>query len=184
MTILPRTQFGNPILRQVAAPVNKEVIHLLPIQKLIVDMRDTLLKKNLGIGLAAPQVGECVAVAVVVVRPSKTRPQAKPFDLVLINPVVTKTNGKRIQLWEGCISAGSGGKADLFAKVPRYSEITVQFYDEKGVFRTETHTGLEAHVIQHEIDHLNGVLFVDRVKDTKTFMTYKEYLKMMQTGRG
>jgi peptide deformylase len=177
MEILERTQFGNPILRKITQAVKTQDILSEKVQRLIADMKYTLVEKKLGIGLAAPQVGEDVAIAVIAIRKSKTRPNAKDFDLVLINPVITETVGNRTQMWEGCISAGSNGKADLFAKVPRYKKIRVKYFDQHGKKHHEYYEGLQAHVIQHEVDHLNGILFVDRVKDTNTYMTYKEYLK-------
>lgn len=147
-------------------------------------MRHTLISKKLGVGLAAPQVGNACALAVIAVRRSKVRPDAEPFDLVIINPEIIETYGRKAQLWEGCISAGSNGQADLFAKVPRYSKLKLGFYDENGDMHTEVFGGFAAHVIQHEVDHLNGILFVDKVKDTNTFMTYREYLKMKSTETG
>jgi peptide deformylase len=180
MKILKRMQFGNPILRKVTEAVPVEEITSPTIQRLIADMRHTLVEKNLGVGLAAPQVGESIAMAVVSIRKSKVRPNAEPFDMVLINPVIIETIGRRKQLWEGCISAGSKGEADLSAKVPRYAKIRVRYYDEQGRQHEQYHEDLKAQVIQHETDHLNGILFVDRVKDTKTYMTHKEYLKRIK----
>lgn len=176
--MLKRTQFGNPVLRQVAKRVGLNEIASEPIQDLIADMWHTLISKKLGIGLAAPQVGKSLAVAVIAIRPTELRPKIEPFDAVFINPEIVETRGRRKALWEGCISSGSGGKADLFGKALRYSEVVVKYYDETGQQRTKTLTGLPAQVAQHEIDHLNGVLFVDRVRDTETYMTYSEYLAM------
>ncbi len=177
MKILKRTQFGDPILREVAAHVPVSKISSTQIQQLIANMKYTLLKKELGIGLAAPQIGQSLALAVVAIRKSQTRPQAEAFDLVLINPVITEAVGKRAQLWEGCISAGSYGKADLFAKVPRFKKIRIKYYDEHGRQHHKYYEGLPAHALQHEVDHLHGILFVDRVKDTRSYMTHKEYVK-------
>lgn len=179
--MLQRTQFGNPILRTVAIKVPVRDIKAEKTMQLIANMHYTLTEKKLGVGLAAPQVGEDIAIAVIAVRKSKTRPDIEPCDLVLINPVITEAIGKRVQLWEGCISAGSQGKADLFAKVPRYRKVRVRYYDEEGRQHHLYYEGLQAHIIQHEVDHLNGILFVDRVKDTKTYMTYKEYLRYIQS---
>ena len=139
-------------------------------------MRYTLTEKKLGIGLAAPQVGRGIALTVIAIRSTPHRPNVKHFDLVLINPAITDYVGEKTELWEGCISAGSNGKADLFAKVPRYKKITVSYFDEHGMPQVMTFTGLKAQVVQHETDHLNGILFVDHVKNTKTFMTYSEYM--------
>lgn len=169
------TEFGNPTLRVKARHiVNKDIISS-EIQSLIKEMRDTLINKKLGVGLAAPQVGVGRAVAVIAIRKSEHRPDAKEFDLVIINPEITEVIGRRVQLYEGCISGGPG-KASLFAKVPRYKKIKLQYYDEMGVGQHKYFEGLVAHVIQHEVDHLNGVLFVDKVRDTKSYMTHKEYL--------
>jgi peptide deformylase len=180
MKVLRQTQFGNPILRREAQQVPVGEIMSDKIQTLIKNMRYTLRQKKLGVGLAAPQVGQDLAIAVISVRPTKHRSKVKKFDLVIINPVITKSTGRKKQLWEGCISAGSSGEADLFAKVPRYEEIKVAYYDESGKKHTRTFKGLPAQIIQHETDHLDGILFVDRVKDTKTFMSYSEYKKRVK----
>jgi peptide deformylase len=137
----------------------------------------------LGVGLAAPQVGQNIALAIIEIQPTEHRPDVDPFDLVIINPEITETYGYRQQLWEGCISAGSNGKADLFAKVPRYKKVKLRYLDEKGKQHEKIFEGLPAQVVQHEVDHLNGILFVDRVKDTSTYMTYSEYKKLQKMSR-
>lgn len=180
MKVLARTQFGNPVLRQKAQHIRISDISSDKIQSLIADMRHTLLEKKLGVAMAAPQVDESLALVVIAVRPLIHRHKVKLFDLVLINPEITEYIGRRKSLWEGCISSGRGGKADLFGKVPRHPKIKVRFYDAEGKRHHEEFSGLKAHIIQHEVDHLNGILFVDRVKDTKTFITYHEYIKMIR----
>lgn len=180
MNILSRTQFGNPVLRKKTQSIARKDISSKRIQTLIRDMRHTLLEKKLGVALAAPQVGESLALVVVAVRPMAHRHKVEPLDMVLINPAITEYIGRRKSLFEGCISSGRGGQADLFAKVPRYPKVSVRYHDEHGKQHHEQLDGLKAHIVQHEIDHLNGVLFVDRVKDTTTYMTYKEYVRMMR----
>jgi len=147
------------------------------VQELIANMRYTLMEKKLGIGLAAPQVGRSLALAVICIRPTALRPKIEPFDLVIINPKITGRFGRKKALWEGCISSGAGGKAGLFAQVPRYRQVKVKYYDETGDLHHKTFKDLSVQVIQHEVDHLNGILFVDKVKDPKTYMTYAEYKK-------
>jgi len=176
MKVLPRTQFGDPILRKRAKRLRVKDIHSLAVQGLIQNIRHSLLTEELGVGLAAPQVGESLAITVIAIRPTLHRPDVEEFDLVLINPDIIEYIGDKTLLWEGCISGGSNGKADLFAKVPRYKQVRVKFYDEHGIMREETYEGLRAQIVQHETDHLNGMLFVDRVEDTKTFMTHHEYM--------
>lgn len=182
MKPLKLTQFGNPILRETPRNLRAAEINSSKIQKLIKAMQYTLTSQRLGVGLAAPQVGEGLALAVVAIQPTAHRPDVEPFQSVLINPVITQTFGRKRQLWEGCISSGKG-QAGLFAKVPRYRKIKVKFIDETGKQHQQEFTGLPAHVIQHEVDHLNNVLFVDRVKDTTSYMTYGEYLKRVSKKR-
>jgi peptide deformylase len=170
-------EFGDTVLRQKASDVLVRDIKSQKVQNLIRQMQDFILTKKMGVGLAAPQTGKSLAVAVVCVRSTKHRKDIKEFDLVIINPEITKNYGRRVQQWEGCISGGPL-KGGLFAKVPRYKKIELKYQDEKGIPQKKTFEGLPAHVIQHEVDHLNGILFVDRVKDTKTFTTYNEYIKL------
>jgi len=176
MKVLRRTQFGNPVLRGQARQLTKKEIASKEIQQLISDMHHTLGQMDMGVGLAAPQVGQSVALAVIRIRPRQYRKDVKNFDLVMVNPKITQSFGRKTQKWEGCISSGLG-KAGLFAKVPRYKKIELSYMDEKGIAITKEFSGLIAHVIQHEVDHLNGILFVDRVKNTKTYMTFSEYKK-------
>lgn len=177
MKILKRTQFGNTLLRQVARELTKSEVLSQETQTLITDMRYTLTQKKLGVGLAAPQVGRSVALTVIKAQPTELRPNVEPFEAVLINPEITKFVGRREAMWEGCISGGSSGKADLFAKVPRYTEVEATYLDERGKQQRKTFKGLQAQIVQHEVDHLNGILFVDRVRDTKSYCTYSEYKK-------
>lgn len=174
--ILKTTRFGNPILRTKAASLTQEQIKSDHIQNLIEDMRYTLLKKEYGVGIAAPQVGAGVALSVIGIKPTPNRPNLEPFETVIINPEIIETYGNKKRLWEGCISCGTGNNT-LFAQVPRYKKVKLRWLDEKGAKQQEMLEGFVAHVAQHEIDHLNGVLFVDRVKDSSTFMMADEYRK-------
>lgn len=180
MNNLSIAEFGDSILRKKTETIKPSEITGNEIQALIKTMQDLLKTKKLGVGLAAPQVGKGIALAVIRVRPMKHRTEVSPLDLVIINPQITEQVGKRKQLYEGCISAGAG-KAGLFALVPRYKKIRLRYYNEKGNLREDYFEGLAAHVIQHEVDHLNGVLFVDKVKNTTSYKTHKEYLKYIKT---
>ncbi len=171
------TQFGDLVLRVQAEQLTEQQILSKDTKALIKHMRSLLIDRKLGIGLAAPQVGESLALAVIELQKTPIRLEVEDLSLVIINPKVTKVFGSKSQLWEGCISSGAG-KAGLFAKVPRYKKIELEYQDEKAEKHVEIFVGLAAHVIQHEADHLNGVLFVDKVKDSTTFMTYSEYRKM------
>ena len=177
MNKLTVAQFGNPILRVKTKTLSKSQIINTKTKKIIKEMQSLLLDKKLGIGLASTQIGENVSLAVIELQKTKVRPDIKRFSLVIINPVITNYYGSKSQQWEGCISSGIG-KAGLFAKVPRYKKIELEYLDENAEKHIKVFSELTAHVIQHEVDHLNGILFVDKVKDSTTFMTYSEYRKM------
>lgn len=174
--ILKTTCFGNPVLRTTTRQLTADEILSKEIQNLIRNMYYTLEKCKYGVGLAAPQVGLNIALSVVGIKPTPTRPNLEPFDTVLINPEIVETFGKRTQMWEGCISSGKG-RNSLYAKVPRYKKIRLRWLDGRAKQHDEILDGFIAHVMQHETDHLNSVLFVDRVKDPATYMLADEYKK-------
>ncbi len=174
--ILKATRFGNPVLRQVARRLSVHEIKSSEIRTLIENMRHTLKSKKYGVGMAAPQIGISVALSIIAIKPTPTRPKLKPFDMAIINPEIVEVYGRKVQMWEGCISCGTG-KDTLFAKVPRYKKIKLRWLDEQGEQHEEVLDSFVAHVAQHEVDHLNGMIFVDRVKDTSTYMMADEYRK-------
>lgn len=172
--ILTLTRIGNPVLRQQTKKLTMAEIKSKKIQDLIANMRYTLLKKEYGVGLAATQVGESLALSVIGIKPTPNRPELEPFDSVIINPEITQTFGEAEPKWEGCVSCGSGNDI-LFGQVERYRKVTLRWTDEHGKKHEEVLRDFVAHVAQHEVDHLNGVMFVDRVKDTHTYMMADEY---------
>lgn len=176
MKLLELIHFGNPLLRQKARRLTREEIRSSEIQSLITDIRYTNQVKQYGIGLAAPQVGVSVALSVIGIKSTPTRPGLEPFEQVIINPSYTGI-GQPEPMWEGCQSAGSGDDT-LYAQAERYAAINATWTDEAGGLHSEMLKGMPAHVFQHETDHLNGILFVDRVKDSRTFMMASEYRKM------
>lgn len=174
--ILKKTEFGNPILRKQAQPLSDAEILSDKIQELIRNMYHTLETKRYGVGLAAPQVGESVALSVIDTKPTPTRPELKRQKLTIINPEICQTYGKKKPMLEGCVSG-----TELYAKVPRYEKIRLRWQDEVANVHEETFDGFMAHVIQHEFDHLQGILFVDRVKNTRSYITFREYRKSQKT---
>lgn len=182
MKDLTITRFGNPILRAQAKKLSDEEILSDEIQQLIVAMYDKLRRDKFGVGLAAPQIGKSIAMSVIGIKPTPNRPERKPFDTVIVNPSYEGI-GKKSAKWEGCISAGKGDDT-LFAQVPRYSRIRARWQDEKAKWHEDVVEDFVAHVFQHEADHLNGVLFVDKVEDTKTYMMSDEYRARIIKKRG
>jgi len=171
--ILRKTEFGNPILRTEMKRLTKEEITSADTQELIQDMYYTLDHKKYGVGIAAPQLGRSLAISVIDTKPTPTRPNLERQKLTIINPEIIKVYGLRVEQWEGCISG-----SELYAKVPRHTKVRLKWQDEKAGIHEEDFDGFMAHVIQHEVDHLNGVLFVDNVRDTKSYMTFREYKRM------
>lgn len=171
--LLNKTDFGNPILRKVAKKLSIEQILSVDTQQFIQNMYYTLENKEYGVGIAAPQVGQSVAISVIDTKPTPTRPNLIRQKLTIINPIITKTYGRKVQQWEACISG-----AQLYAKVPRYTRVRLRWQDKDALWQEQDFDGFMAHVIQHEVDHLSGVLFVDRVSDTKSYATFDEYKKI------
>jgi peptide deformylase len=173
--LLPITRFGDPVLREIGRELDKVEILSDEVQTLIEDMRYTLIEKEYGVGLAAPQVGARVALSVIGIKPTPNRPDLETFNTVIINPRIIETYGKRRKMWEGCVSCGTGNDI-LYAQVPRYEQIKLRWLDENAHTCEKVLGQFVAHVVQHEVDHLNGTLFVD-LADRKTFMMGDEYKK-------
>lgn len=173
--LLRLTRAGNPILRDTMPHVKIEQIQSDEVQQLIRAIKYTNETKKYGVGLAAPQVGERLALSIIGIKPTPNRPSRQRFESVIINPAYEGI-GYRTGMWEGCQSFGRGDNL-LFGKALRYKKIHATWYDENATFHNEELDGFVAHVFQHETDHLNGTLFVDRVRDTKTFMLADEYRK-------
>lgn len=171
--LLTLTRFGNPVLRQKTRPLTPTEITSNTIQQLIANIRYTNKTKQYGMGLAAPQVGQLLALSVIGIKPTPTRPTLEPFEQVIINPKYAGL-GRRQGLWEGCQSCGTGDDI-LYAKALRYRTIQASWLDEHGQSHSERLAGIVAHVFQHETDHLGGILFVDRVRDRSSYMLADEY---------
>src|SRR5262249_52299030 len=134
------------------------------------DLVDTMHAAH-GAGLAAPQVDESVRIAVIEVDHNPRYPYKPPIPLtVVVNPVVTPLDDEVFAINEGCLSV-----PDLRGDVDRHIRVRVQYLDRDGVAHDEVKVGLTAGTFQHECDHLDGVLFVDRVTDPTTFTTWEQF---------
>jgi peptide deformylase len=134
------------------------------LQSLLADMRDTMQALN-GAGLAAPQIGVDMRVVIFGVQKNPRYPEAEsvPYT-VLINPVISVLSDEMIEGWEGCLSVPG-----LTGLVPRYQHIRYQGYDEKGGLIDREVSGFHARVVQHECDHLDGILYPVRIRDLRNF---------------
>jgi peptide deformylase len=164
-------EIGHPILRQRAREVTREELRSDAVQSLIDDMIETARAAH-GAGLAANQVGETLRIAVVEVTEGNPRyPYKPPIPLtVIVNPTIEPLDGETAQINEGCLSV-----PNLRGEVPRHLRISLRYFDREGVEHEELRSGLTAGTFQHEVDHLDGTLFVDRVADPRTLATWAEF---------
>jgi peptide deformylase len=162
MSILKVSHMGHPVLRERAREVDPTEVRTAAFQKLIDDMIETMVEYE-GIGLAAPQVHEHVRLFVAGVEGTGENIKIVPF----INPVITPTGDETVEDWEGCLSI-----PDIRGKVPRAREIVVKALDRRGKPFEMILKNYPARVVQHETDHLDGILFLDRMTsfETLTFM--------------
>ena len=159
----------NPLLRRVAEPVDKLEIESEWLKTLVQDMFAIMEEKG-AVGVAAPQIGVNKRVIVFSTAYTKRRKPANPIpDTVLINPSLKILSEEIQEDYEGCLNCG-----EIMGKVPRAMEIEYSGFDMNGNFITKKATELEARILQHEIDHLDGILFLDRVKDNDTLTTISE----------
>jgi peptide deformylase len=173
MNLFPLILLGNPILRNKSAEVTPEKIALRSFQLFLDKLAATCLKEN-GVGIAAPQVGKNIRVIVVHVDPKNPRYLGKkPFPLtIVINPVVTKRSKKEKEDWEGDLSV------DLRGLVSRPVTCVVTGLDRKGKEITfDLQDDFHARVFQHEIDHLDGIMFLDKVEKKESLSTYAMWKK-------
>ena len=173
-------QLGNPQLRQIAEPVaihNSEGISLsiAELRTLTQDLLDTMQAEG-GIGIAAPQIGVPMRVMVVASQPNARYPQAPAMaPIVMLNPVLEWSSDVTGKDWEGCLSVPG-----IRARVPRSTHIRVHYIDATTFQECKIeYCDFVARVWQHEFDHLNGILYPDRMESTRDMVTEAEYKKLI-----
>lgn len=157
--ILPIYVIGTPVLRKVAEDITPDYEGL---EQLLKDMEETMYHSD-GVGLAAPQIGKSIRVFIIDASPMDEDDESlKDFKKVFINPKIVEFRGERLLFNEGCLSIPT-----IREDVERESEIRIQYYDENFKFHDEVFDGIKARIIQHEHDHLEGILFTDRLNPLK-----------------
>src|SRR6267143_3398045 len=170
MAILKAARLGHPVLRKVAEPVDPAAIRTPAIQRLIDDMIETMREYD-GAGLAATQVHTLQQIAVIEVLGNPRYPDAPAVPLmVLINPVVTPLTEEMEEGWEGCLSV-----PDMRGMVPRFTSVRLDAYDREGNPIEGETKEFFARVIQHETDHLQGMVYLDRMRDFSTLTHLAEW---------
>jgi peptide deformylase len=170
MAVLKVAKLGNPVLRQIAKKVDlKELADPQgELQKFIDDMVDTMREEG-GVGLAAPQVNYSIQIVVLEYENNERYPEESPIPVTaLINPVLSEFSEEKALGWESCLSL-----IDFRGLVPRSTSLLLSAYDREGNKIEKRVSGFEAVVLQHEIDHLNGKVFLDRMEDL-TQLSYQE----------
>jgi peptide deformylase len=168
-------QLGQPVLRRITVPI--EDFSDTAVQALIDDMLVTVAEVN-GVGIAAPQVFEPLRLFIVASRPSGRYPQAPAMEpTAMVNPELLWSSNETEKGWEGCLSVPG-----IRGPVPRSIRIGVRYMTRDGALREEEMSGFLARIFQHEFDHINGMVFLDRVESTREIITEREYLRLMGGG--
>jgi peptide deformylase len=161
VAVRPVLKMGEPLLRQVAQPVTRFDAQLTA---LVSDMDDTMRALS-GAGIAAPQIGVSVRVVLFELKENPRYPHIRPVPYtVLVNPVLTPLTEEQDEGWEGCLSVPG-----LRGLVPRVTRLRYSGFDLAGAPLERTVEGFHARVVQHEVDHLDGILFPQRVRDLRNF---------------
>lgn len=167
-------QLGQPVLRGIAGKITDPADPA--VQALIDDMLVTVADAD-GVGIAAPQVYEPLSLFIVASRPNPRYPDAPEMEpTAMINPEIIWVSDEKEKGWEGCLSIPG-----LRGPVPRHRRIGVRYLTRKGEVREEEYADFLARVFQHEFDHVRGVVFVDRVENTRELITEKEYIRRIQS---
>lgn len=160
--LLPIVAYGHPNLRKICVDIDKDYPEL---EKLIADMFETMYASS-GVGLAAPQVNRQIRLFIIDAKPySEENPEKEPFKKVFINAHILTEEGEPWTFSEGCLSI-----PDIHETVERKPNVRITFYDESFVFHDEIYDGFAARIIQHEYDHLEGVLFVDKINPLRRML--------------
>lgn len=171
-TTLPISLLGNPVLRQVAQPIAD--VREAWVQTLVADLIATLQQAN-GVGIAAPQVGQSYRVLVVASSPNPRYPHAPKMEpLPMINPQILSRSEELEKDWEGCLSVPG-----IRGFVPRHRAIAVEYTSLDGQRQHREFEGFVARIVQHEFDHLEGLVFLDRLESVQEIISNEEYLKFI-----
>ena len=165
---------GHPVLRSKTAAVDRTTLRSATLQKLIDDMIETMSEYH-GVGLAAPQVHEGVRLFVASLDMERGEEPSEP--VAIVNPEIIPVGSEVVDDWEGCLSI-----PDIRGKVPRFREIKLKALDRDGERIELRARGFSARVIQHETDHLDGVLFFDRMRAFETLTFLDEYSRYWVKG--
>jgi peptide deformylase len=176
MAVLPIVRLGHPALRSPAAPVPETELGGRQLERLVSDMVETMRGAD-GVGLAAPQIG--IAWQLFVYEAEADDPAHSIPLRAVVNPMLEPEPGELVYDWEGCLSI-----PDLRGLVPRHPAVRVRGLDPAGKALDFVARDFEARIVQHEFDHLNGVVFLDRMRDLHSLAFYDEWETYLREGDG
>ena len=179
MSILKVARMGHPVLRSRARALERAEVKTGSVQRLIDDMIETM-EEYQGIGLAGPQVHEGLRIFIAGLQADATSDEDEPaiVPVAIVNPEIVPIGSEMVTDWEGCLSI-----PDIRGRVPRAREIKVKAYDRRARRIEINARGFTARVIQHETDHLDGILFFDRMKSFETLTFMEEFGRYWSRGR-
>jgi len=163
-------QLGHPVLRKRAAEVENVLAD--ECQKLIAQMMLAVSESG-GVGIAAPQIHHSLRIFIMCSKPNARYPDAPLMPpTAIINPEILHYSSEKVKGWEGCLSVPG-----LRGLVPRHSQLSVAYFDQQGNQQKKELTGFIARIFQHELDHLNGLIFIDRLESTQDLISEAEWYR-------
>lgn len=175
--ILEISELGHPVLRERASEIDN--LADTEVQSLIDDLIETCIDSN-GVGIAAPQVYKSERIFIISSRPNARYPNAPEMGpMALINPEITFFSEEKVKDWEGCLSIPG-----IRGLVPRHKTVKVKYQTRDGEFEENEFSDFIARIFQHELDHLDGIVFLDRIDSNKELVTEKEYQKLISEELG
>jgi len=174
MAVKKISEIGSNPIRSKAKKLSN--IQGVQTKKLIKDLKDTMRHNNL-VGIAAPQIGESLRIFVTEIRETKYRKKMKTDSFrVFVNPRIVSHSKRMVSSYEGC---GSVASTNIFGPVKRYLSVIIRAQNQRGESFEYKASGFLARVIQHELDHLNGIVFIDKVTNSKQLLGKEEYINIV-----
>lgn len=173
--LLEIVELGHPVLRRKAKHVR--TIKNFDVQTLVGNMISALVQVG-GMGIAAPQVNESLRIFIIASHPTPNYPQAPEMEpIAIINPTILDFSKQMENGWEGCLSIPG-----IRAMVPRHRWVRVRYRSRDGMAKEDVFRGFVARIFQHEYDHLDGIVYLDRIKNTRQIISEKEFVRLMEGG--
>ncbi len=171
-------QVGNPIIRKKGEKISFPISETN--KQIIKDLKQAMKEQGVLVGMSAPQIGQLKNIFIVSTKPTKFRPNLPRKEWIFINPKIIRYSRKKVKWYDGC---GSVAEANIFGEVVRSQNIDIEYFTIDGKKKKERFEDFVAVIIQHEYDHLQGIIFLDRMKGMSSIMSGIEYEKYINNGK-